>query len=111
MVALTVALPDGRRMPLLARVGQKLSEALGRSPNAELHASASFLSPKHGYEAHVRVAHTHELPALDEYAADELRSLADEVQADSRLASTLTLTPDWNGAVVALAPLHSWKSL
>ncbi len=110
-VALTAVLPDGRRLPLLGRVGQRLSDALARSAYEELSHAAPKLSPRHGHEAHVRVAHNHALPPLEENEQEELRTIADNVMPDSRLASTLTLTPDWNGAVVALAPLHPWKSL
>ena len=111
MVALTVIAPDGHRVPLLARVGSKLSEALGTSVNPELAGAAPLLSPKHGHEAHVRVAHTMPLPELDADEARQLQLLAEGLHPDSRLASTIVLTPDWSGAVVSLAALQPYKSL
>lgn len=111
MVALTAVLPDGNRVPLLARVGQRLSDALGASTNPELASSAPVLSPKHGHEAHVRVAHNVPLPELSEEELRTLQMVAEAVRPDSRLASTLVLTPEWNGAVVSLAQLQPYKSL
>lgn len=111
MIAITAVLPDGRRLPLLARTGVSLADALAGSPHAELAECAPALSPKHGHEAHVRVAHNHPLPPLDEHERDRLSSIADDVQADSRLASSLILDASWSGSVVSLSPLHPYRSL
>lgn len=99
------------RLPLLARIGVSLADALAGSPHEELSHAAPELSPKHGHEAHVRVAHNHPLPPLDEYEQDRLASIADNVQPDSRLASSLILDASWSGSVVSLQPLHPYRSL
>jgi len=88
-----------------------LADALAGSPHEELSHAAPELSPKHGHEAHVRVAHNHPLPPLDEYEQDRLASIADNVQPDSRLASSLILDASWSGSVVSLQPLHPYRSL
>ena len=91
MVAITTVLPDGHRYPLLARVGTKLSEALAASQNGAVAASAALLSPKYGYEAHVRVAHDVPLAPRDEDEDRQLELLAEDIRPDSRLARCVQL--------------------
>lgn len=88
-VAITVVDPQGRRFPVFGRVGTSLAEAMAGSTHPELVGSTVQLSPKHGPEGHVRVAHefARRMGPLDDDAADELRELCEEVADDSRLAS------------------------
>jgi hypothetical protein len=111
LIALTAVLPDGHRLPLFGQLGRTLAHALANSPYTALSSAAPVLSPQYGPEAHVRVAHNHPLPELDENARDALLAVADGVKPDSRLASTLVLDDTWQGAVVSLSPLHPWKTL
>jgi hypothetical protein len=91
MVALTAVTREGRRYPVFGRIGTTLAEALAGSTNPEVSGATAVLSPRHGAEAHVRVAHEFvgRLPPLDDDARDALESAADEVAPDSRLASTV----------------------
>ena len=88
-VAITVVDPQGRRFPVFGRIGTSLAEAMAGSTHPELVGSTVQLSPKHGPEGHVRVAHefARRMGPLDDDAADELRELCEEVADDSRLAS------------------------
>ena len=113
MVAITAILPDGRRLPVLGRVGQTLAETLGSSACTELAARAPLLSPTYGHEAHVATVNVPQtaLPPMNADARRQLAQVADGVRQDSRLASTLKLTREWMGAVVALRDLHPWRSV
>ena len=91
LVAFTAVTPEGRRYPVVGRIGTSLASALGGSSHAEVASHVGILSPRYGAEAHVRVAHEFmpRLPPLDEDAMDALNEIADDVRADSRLASTV----------------------
>jgi hypothetical protein len=91
MVALTAVTPEGRRFPVFGRIGQNLASALAGCAYPDISSHVAVLSPRHGEEAHVRVAHEFisRLAPLDEDGRDRLGEIADDVRDDSRLASTV----------------------
>jgi hypothetical protein len=94
MVALTAVTPEGRRFPVFGRVGTSLASALAGCSYPAISSYVAVLSPRHGEEAHVRVAHEFlpRLAPLDEDGRDRLEEVADDVRDDSRLASTVRAT-------------------
>jgi hypothetical protein len=91
MVALTAVTPEGRRFPVFGRIGQNLASALAGCAYPDISSHVAVLSPRHGEEAHVRVAHEFisRLAPLDEDGRDRLDEICDDVRDDSRLASTV----------------------
>ena len=87
--------PAGRRFPVFGLVGRTLAEAIAGASQPELEGSTVHLSPRHGPEGHVRVAHefARRMPPLDAESQSELYYLADDVAEDSRLASKARAAP------------------
>lgn len=112
-VTFSAVLPDGSRETCIGLVGKTVAEALASVP--ALQSAVPKLSPRHGYECHVTVPTEwlEKLGELDSDQVDELAELAgrDTVSANSRLGSQITLTPELRDLVVAIAPLHPFKTL
>ena len=87
--------PQGRRFPVFGLVGRTLAEAIAGASHPELEGATVHLSPRHGPEGHVRVAHEYSqrMEPLDAEAVMQLHYLAEEVAEDSRLASKARAAP------------------
>ena len=94
-VALTVVDPHGRRFPVFGLVGRTLAEALAGASHPELRGATVHLSPSHGPEGHVRVAHEYaqHMEPLDAEGTLQLHYLAEDIAEDSRLASKARAVP------------------
>lgn len=79
IVAFTAVTQAGHRIPVLGRVGQKLSEALAASNHPELQSAVAFLSESTGPEAHVRISHEFE-PVLPVVTEDDKRMMSEKAR-------------------------------
>lgn len=87
--------PHGRRFPVFGLVGRTLAEALAGASHPELQGATVHLSPSHGPEGHVRVAHEYaqHMEPLDAEGTLQLHYLAEDIAEDSRLASKARAVP------------------
>ena len=131
-VSLTLVLPDGRtRMPLKALPGSTLASVLlehaAEIPEAHSSLEGEYshgvspvgFSPEGRGAADAVVEVPAEVAAANPHAEGEaggverraLEELAEEVKYNSRLASTVVVTENMEGAVIALSKLRPWATL
>mmetsp|Transcript_7191 Transcript_7191/g.26444 ORF Transcript_7191/g.26444 Transcript_7191/m.26444 type:complete len:127 (-) Transcript_7191:116-496(-) len=106
MVAYTAIDQKGVRHQLLGLEGASVVEGLQATGYMPV-----VMSSKQGPDMHVTVANEwlQELPQMSAQEATHLAALASNPGPNSRLASFLTLRPELNGLVVAVAPMKSDK--
>ncbi len=113
-VSITLVTPDGARHALRALPGTSLVDALLEA-GLEGADSLLALSPEGRGAAEAVVSVPAEVAALVPPpagdAAAALAELAVEVRPNTRLASSITLGPALDGAVLALGKLRPWRTL
>ena len=104
---------EGQRYVVKGMVGRTLAETLANSGIPELEANTPIVSPGCGPDAHVSVP-PGVIASIPEMTLDEklvLTDVAETVTPRSRLASSVRLTKDLDGLVVALAPMQPFKTI
>mmetsp|Transcript_18579 Transcript_18579/g.25755 ORF Transcript_18579/g.25755 Transcript_18579/m.25755 type:complete len:147 (-) Transcript_18579:141-581(-) len=112
MIALT-AMIEGRRLPVLGRVGKNLADTLNDCNGVvKSGGGPTWMSQCYGNEAHVSITEDFAMvvPPLNEDDADWLYwdvALPGTIGPLSRLASKIQLTPEMNGMTFAVHPMQS----